>query len=101
MIDCVVCRYWSERLEQARSQRHGKRMHESEKRVFEALRAHQRGACACRLPKLLKDLARREPELPKKASGFCDPLRIRVLAGAMSGDFGRVLAHERQCNVAR
>jgi hypothetical protein len=80
MINCVVCRYWSERLEQARSLRHGKRMHEREKRVFAALRAHQRGACACRFPDLLKDLVKREPEPPKKASGFCDPLRIRVLA---------------------
>jgi hypothetical protein len=80
MINCVVCRYWSERLEQARSHRHGKRMHESEKRVFAALRAHHRGACACRFPNLLKDLAEREPKLPKKACGSCDPLRIRVLA---------------------
>ena len=94
MINCVVCRYWSERLEQARSHRNSKRMHEREKRVFAALRAHQRGACACRFPGLLEDLVRRESELPKKASGFCDPLRIRVLAGAMSGVFGQVPTHE-------
>jgi len=94
MINCVVCRYWSERLEQAKSHRHGKRMNESEKHVFAALRAHQRGACACRFPDLLKHLVKREPKLPKKAPGFCDPLRIRVLAGAMSGVFGQMPAHE-------
>ena len=93
MINCVVCRYWSERLEQAKSHRHGKRMNESEKHVFAALRAHQRGACACRFPDLLKHLVKREPKLPKKAPGFCDPLRIRVLAGAMSG-VGQMPAYE-------
>ena len=80
MINCVVCRYWSERLEQARSHRQGKRMHEKEKHVFAALREHQRGACACRFPDLLMDLVTREPELSNKAPGSCDPLRIRVLA---------------------
>jgi hypothetical protein len=55
IIDCVVCHYWSERLEMTR-------VHllstlgdfEEEKRLIEVLKGHQSyGACARRLPHIL------------------------------------------------
>jgi hypothetical protein len=80
VINCVVCRYWSERLEEARKYRHSKGVPDEEKRVIAILQMHQGGACACRFPDLLKDLAKHEVQVPDKTPGVHDPLRVRILA---------------------
>jgi hypothetical protein len=80
MVDCVVCRYWSERLEEARRHRHSKRARNEEKRVIAALQMHQGGACACRFPDILKDLAKHLVEMQDQNPGLQDPLRVRILA---------------------
>ena len=80
MVDCIVCRYWSERLEEARRHRHSKGALYEAKRVIAALQMHQGGACACRFPDLLKDLAKHEVQVPDKTPGVHDPLRVRILA---------------------
>jgi hypothetical protein len=80
MVDCIVCRYWSERLEEARRHRHSKGAPNEKKSVIAALQMHQGGACASRFPDLLKDLAKYEDEMPDKTPGLHDPLRVRILA---------------------
>jgi hypothetical protein len=51
MVDCVVCQYWSERLEEIRA--HGDYTVKEETRLIAELKRHQCGACACRFPTLL------------------------------------------------
>jgi hypothetical protein len=88
MVDCVVCRYWFERLEETRTHRRGNNAPEEERHLMVTLRAHQVGACACRLPDLLKDLAKRELELPDKAHKVCDPARARILVDGQGDELG-------------
>lgn len=79
MADCVVCRYWSERLNEARQRRRDKSALKQEDRLTAALQTHQAGACACRFPGLLSDLVMQELKLADWAPDFCDPLRTRFL----------------------
>ena len=79
MVACIVCQYWSERLRESRTHFCNKRPSDEESRLIAALRAHQVGACACRFPTLLENLVRQEPPVQSKASGICDPVRIRIL----------------------
>ena len=55
IIDCVVCHYWSERLEMTRAHPLSTLCaFEEEKRLIAVLKGHQSyGACARRLPHLL------------------------------------------------
>jgi hypothetical protein len=71
MVDCVVCQYWSWRLEETRAR--GNNALKEETRLIAALRRHQCGACACRFPDLLRDLVKQELELPDIAPFFCGP----------------------------
>ena len=89
MIDCIVCRYWSERLEKAKAPRRGKGARKEEKCVIASLRRHQRGACACKFPDLLKDLVKHEREQAHKIRSVCDPLRVRVLAPSLFDKVGQ------------
>ena len=60
MIDCIVCHYWSERLEDTRSRRSTLNVRDEERQLIAVLRGHQReGACATRLPRLLPHLVKR------------------------------------------
>ena len=86
MVNCVVCRYWSERLAETRTRRRGKNALDEERRLIVALRTHQVGSCACRFPDLLRDLARQE--LPEKAHDFCDPARTRILVDSRCDELG-------------
>lgn len=86
MIDCVICRYWSERLEEARLRAHCTNANLEEKRLLAALRSHQFGACAHRFPDLLGDLVKSEPASPE----LCDPLRMRILTGSLENEFAAV-----------
>jgi hypothetical protein len=79
MVDCVVCRYWSERMEEARTHGRTDSAFRQEKRLKVALRTHQFGACARRFPDLLRDLVKEELELLDNASGSCDPSCARIL----------------------
>ena len=81
MVDCVVCRYWSERLDETRTR--GKNTLQEETRLIAALRRHQSGSCACRFPDLLRDLVKQEVELPDIAPDFCDPGRATISAGSL------------------
>ena len=58
MIDCIVCQYWSERLENMRIRSELVGLTQVDIRcVRAALRDHQvHGACALRYPSLLPDL---------------------------------------------
>jgi len=80
MVDCVVCRYWSECLDETRTRGRAERALKRERRLMVALRTHQLGACARRFPDLLRDLVKQDLELPDKAPGFCDFARVRILA---------------------
>jgi hypothetical protein len=86
VVDCVICRYWSERLEEARLHAHGTNASKEEKRLSAAFRSHQFGACACKFPDLLRDLVKPEPATTE----FCDPLRVRILAGNLEDEFAAV-----------
>lgn len=88
MVDCVVCRYWSERLEETRTHHPSKSALELESRLRTALRTHQVGACASRFPDLLRDIAKEEPGLAVKAPVFCDPARARILVGGRYDESG-------------
>jgi hypothetical protein len=90
MIDCVVCRYWSERLKETRTHRRGKSAIKQERRLMVVLRTHQVGACAIRFPDLLKDLAKQKPDQLNKAPGFCDPARARILVDSWRDELGAV-----------
>lgn len=79
MVNCVVCRYWSERLEETRTHHPSKSALELQRRLTTALRTHQEGACASRFPDLLRDITKQEPGPPDKALGSCDPARARIL----------------------
>lgn len=80
MVDCIVCRYWSERLEEARAHRRSKRARKQENCAVAALRTHQDGACASRFPDLLKNLVKHELMPTDNAPSVCDPVRVRILA---------------------
>jgi hypothetical protein len=54
MVDCVVCQYWSWRLEETRAR--GNNALKEETRLIATLRRHQCGACACRFPDRLEIL---------------------------------------------
>jgi len=82
MVNCVVCRYWSERLRETRAHRRSKELYGEERCLIAALRTHQVGACACRFPKLLKSLVAQEQPVQRRTSGICDPMRIRILREA-------------------
>lgn len=61
MVHCVVCLYWSERIEEARtSPRPDADTAAEAKRLISVLEDHQlNGACARRLPRLLSELRER------------------------------------------
>jgi hypothetical protein len=90
MVDCVVCRYWSERLDEARTHGRSKSALKHERRLMAALRTHQFGACARRFPDLLRDLVKQELELPDKTPGFFDPARTPILTDSRCDEFGAV-----------
>jgi hypothetical protein len=96
MVDCVVCRYWSERLEEIRTHSRAKPAVKQERRLIVALRTHQFGACARRFPDLLGDLVNQELEAPDKASGACDPALARILAKSRFDEVGAVPTYEWQ-----
>ena len=79
MVNCVVCRYWSERLRETRAHRRSKELYGEERCLIAALRTHQVGACACRFPKLLKNLVAQEQPVQRRTCDICDPMRIRIL----------------------
>lgn len=87
MFDCVVCRYWSERLVEARTHGGDKNALEHERSLMAALRTHQSGACARRFPDLLRDLVKQQPELPVRVRRICDPARARILTDSRYGEF--------------
>jgi hypothetical protein len=93
MADCVVCQYWSERLEETRTRGRAKRVRKQERRLMVALRIHQFGACARRFPDLLGDLVKQGLEQPDKAPGFCDPARTRILTNGGLDEFGAAPAY--------
>ena len=90
MVDCVVCRYWSERLEETRTHGRAESALKQERRLMVALRTHQVGACARRFPDLLRDLVKQELELPDRAPGRFDPARARILTDGRYDEFGVV-----------
>ena len=94
MVDCVVCQYWSERLEETRAR--GKNALKEETRLISALRRHQCGACACRFPDLLRDLVKQELELPDIAPFFCGPGRAPMLADNLPQEFGALPIYQWQ-----
>ena len=94
MVDCAVCRYWSERLEENRTHLRAEGALEERERLIEAFQIHQRGACACRFPDLLKDLVKQQPKLPDTAPGAFDPSRTAILVDHLSDDFGVMPAYE-------
>ena len=73
MVDCVVCRYWSERLEDTRKCGQSKRTVKQARRLMVVLRSHQSGACGHRFPELLLDLVKQDQELPDEAPGQAIP----------------------------
>jgi hypothetical protein len=96
MVDCVVCRYWSDRLEETQTHGRAKSTLKQERRLKVALRTHQFGACARRFPDLLRDLVEQELELPDKAPVSCDPARVRILTHSRCDEFGLVPTYEWQ-----
>lgn len=96
MVDCVVCRYWSERLEETRTHGRAKRARKQERHLMVTLRTHQFGACARTFPDLLRDLVKQELELPDKAPGFFDPARAPILTDSRYDEVGRVPTYEWQ-----
>ena len=94
MVDCVVCRYWSERLEESRTHGRVKRALKQERRLMVALRTHQFGACARRFPDLLRDLVKQELDLPDKAFDLSDPARARILIDSRYEELGSVATYE-------
>ena len=90
MVDCVVCRYWSERLEEARTHTRDERALKQERLLTAALQKHQSGACARRFPDLLRDLVKEELDLQGKATGSCDPARARILTDVPFDEVGAV-----------
>lgn len=81
MVDCVVCQYWSERLEGIRA--HGDYTVKEETRLIAELKRHQCGACACRFPTLLRDLVKEELELPDMTPVFSVPGRAPTLTNSL------------------
>jgi hypothetical protein len=98
MVDCAVCRYWSERLEETRTDNDAESAPKQERRLMAALRRHQIGACARRFPDLLRDLVEHWPDLPEKAPGSCDPARARILTDNRFDEFGKVPIYGIQAN---
>jgi hypothetical protein len=96
MVDCVVCRYWSERLKEARTHSHAERAPKQERRLMVALRTHQFGACARRFPDLLRDLTREELELADIAPGDCDLAPARISTDSRCDDFGAMPTYQWQ-----
>jgi hypothetical protein len=70
MFDCVVCRYWSERLEEAGTHSRAKSALKQERSLMVALRLHQSGACAYRFPDLLSDLVKQSQNRQIKLEVF-------------------------------
>ena len=79
MVDCVVCRYWSERLEETRTHGRADSALKQERLLMETLRTHQSGACARRSPDLLRELVKEESDQPDRTLGVYDPARARIL----------------------
>jgi hypothetical protein len=73
MVDCVVCQYWSERIEEARTHGCAKPALKQLRRLMVTLQRHQFGACARRFPDLLRDLVQLELEIPNESPGAFDP----------------------------
>jgi hypothetical protein len=96
MVDCAVCQYWSERIEETRTHGRAKLALKQARRLMVTLRTHQFGACARRLPDLLRDLVREELEVPDKAPGSCDPARARILADGPFDEVGAVPTYQWQ-----
>ena len=95
MVECVVCRYWSERLEETRAHPPDKSALKLVRRLLVSLRTHQFGACARRFPDLLKDLVKQEREVPDKAPDlYYDPARVRILTNSQFGEFEAVPTYE-------
>lgn len=94
MVDCAVCRYWSERLQDTRAHGRLKRGLKQQRRLMVALRNHQFGACARRFPDLLRDLVKQERELPGKSPNHYDPARTRILTDSRYEEFGMVPTYE-------
>jgi len=94
MVDCVVCQYWSERLEETRTHGYDKNALDQERRLRAALRTHQNGACASRFPELLRDLVMQELELPENAPDLFDPLAALQLRDSQHNEFGAVPTYE-------
>lgn len=94
MVDCMVCQYWSERLEEIRAR--GKHTLKEETRLIATLREHQCGACACRFPDLLRDLVKQELEPPDIASVFCGPGPTPMLSASLRGKFGTAPVYQWQ-----
>jgi hypothetical protein len=96
MVDCAVCRYWSERIEETRTHGRAKHALKQSRRLMLTLRTHQSGACAHRFPELLRDLVKEELELPDNAPCFCDPARAPILTDSRWNEFGAVPTYEWQ-----
>ena len=79
MVGCVVCQYWSERLEETRTHGREEGDFEQEGPLMVALRTHQFGACALRFPDLLSHLVNQELDPQDTAPGSCDLGRARIL----------------------
>jgi len=94
LVDCVVCRYWSDRLEETRTHGGAESALKQERRLTVALQRHQIGACARRFPDLLRELVKHELELPDKALGSCDPARARILTDLQCSGLGAVPTYE-------
>jgi hypothetical protein len=85
MVDCVVCLYWSERLEETRQR--PENTFTEQARLIAALRRHQCGACASRFPDFLRDLVKQEVELPDLAPEFCGSGPVPRLADTSPQEF--------------
>jgi hypothetical protein len=96
MTDCVICRYWSERLEEARIHGSGKIALKQERSLLAALRTHHSGACAYRFPDLLRDLVKQERKLPDRTPCVCDPVRARILTNNRCNELGVAPTYEWQ-----
>jgi hypothetical protein len=79
MVDCLVCRYWSERIQESRTDGRDQGAIDREKDLMAVLRTHQSGAFVSRFPRLLRDPVVQELVSADQVPAFCDPLRPRTL----------------------
>jgi hypothetical protein len=98
MVDCAVCRYWYERIEETRTHYRAKRALKQERRLMVALRTHQFGACARRFPELFGDLIEQRLEMSDDAPGVCDPLCVRILSDSRCDEFAAVPIYQGKDN---